>query len=257
MNLRSKSALWPLVMMVFALLVSACMPIQPTADGGAGETAADDPAASMAEGEIKTLFVNSERVECTGVGPMMCLQVRESQDADWQFFYSGIDGFFFVPGFLYELVVNVTPVADAPADASSLAYTLVEVVSKEPAYTGEPVALVGPTWLLRAFGEEAMVAYDETVSPVTLIFGEDGSLAGNAGCNNIIGGYVDDGSNLTIGPLGTTMMMCEEAAMAVETAFTSAFTGEPQPYTIRGDMLEIVYAAGVLTFQAQGMGEAT
>jgi heat shock protein HslJ len=181
---------------------------------------------------------------------MMCLQVRESEDEDWQFFYSGIDGFTFVPGYTYELIVNVTEIENPPADGSSLQYTLVQVVSRSPAYTGEPLPLVGTEWLLRAFGEEQMVRYDETTTPVTILFNQDGSVSGNAGCNNFTGGFTDDGATITVGPLATTMMMCPEEAMAVETAFLDGIQGT-HAYTINGDMLEIVYAAGVLTFEAQ------
>ncbi len=74
--------------LLLVLLLAACAPVQPEVDSGA-----------LPAGETKTLFINSERVPCVGVSPMMCLQVRESEQADWQFFYSGIDGFRFVPGF--------------------------------------------------------------------------------------------------------------------------------------------------------------
>lgn len=235
-------AVWPLAIMIFALLLAACAPIQPAAEG---ET--------MGAGEQKTLFINSERVPCVGVAPMMCLQVRESEEMEWQNFFGGIDGFVFVPGYTYEIIVNVTEIDNPPADASSLLYTLVEVVSKTPDYSGDPVPLVGTEWQLRAFGDEAIVRYDETATPVTIIFNEDGSVNGNAGCNNFMGGFTDDGATLTFDPLASTMMMCDEAAMAVEQAFLSALQGTLD-YTINGNMLEIVYAAGVLTFQAQGTG---
>jgi heat shock protein HslJ len=247
---RLSSALWPLLLLTVVLLVAACAPVQPAPSAEPGALAEE---AAPATPERKTLYVNSERVPCTGVAPMMCLQVRESEDADWQFFYSGIDGFFFVPGYLYEIVVDVIPVENPPADGSSLAYVLVELVSKTPDYSGEPLELVGPTWLLRSFGEETMVVYDEAVSPVSITFNADGTLNGNAGCNNYFGGYVDDGSSLTFEPLGATQMLCDENAMAVEQAVLGALSGT-QAYTINGNMLEIVYAGGVLTFQAEGTG---
>jgi len=242
---RNRPSFTLLVVLLFALLTAACAPLQFGAANGEPEQQAAPPA-----GGRKTLYINSERVPCTGAAPMMCLQVRESEDADWQFFYSGIDGFYFVPGYLYELVVQVTPVENAPADGSSLAYALVELVSKRPAYTGEPVSLVGPVWLLRAFGEESMVYYDEATTPVTMIFGADGSVSGQSGCNNFAGSHEDDGSNLTFGPLASTLMMCDEDAMTVEQTFLGALQGT-NAYTINGNMLEIVYGGGVLSFEAQ------
>ncbi len=252
MNRNSMSrGLWLVAILAVGLLLAACTAVQPSA----GEAAEPEASAPAVAGETMTMFINSERVPCTGVAPMMCLQVRESEDADWQFFYSGIDGFFFVPGYVYELVVQTMKIDNSPADASSIAYSLVEIVSKTPAYVGEPVAIVGTEWQLRSFGEEAMVRFDETVTPVTITLHEDMSVSGNAGCNNIIGSFTDSEGSLTFAPLGTTMMMCDEAAMAVEQAFLAALDGT-HAYTINGNMLEIVYAAGVLTFQAAGTGPA-
>jgi hypothetical protein len=82
---------------------------------------------------IKTLYVSSELVDCEGVGPQQCMQVRSAPDEPWELFYDQIDGFTFEPGFTYELRVRVTAVDNPPADASSLRYTLVDVVDKTPA----------------------------------------------------------------------------------------------------------------------------
>lgn len=83
---------------------------------------------------VKTLFVNDKLVDCEGgAGPRKCLQIRESEAGDWELFYASIAGFTFEEGHSYELRVDVKPVERPAADASSLAYTLVEVVAKKPA----------------------------------------------------------------------------------------------------------------------------
>jgi hypothetical protein len=97
-----------------------------------GSTAPPVRAAAPA-GIEKTFFVAPERKPCTGVAPMECLQVRESTDRPWQYFYSEIEGFTFEPGFDYELRVREEKVANPPADGSSLRLTLVRVVSKQAA----------------------------------------------------------------------------------------------------------------------------
>ncbi|HEX2027454.1 MAG TPA: DUF4377 domain-containing protein [Nitriliruptorales bacterium] len=79
---------------------------------------------------IKTLYVNSELVDCVGVEPRKCLQVREAPHGDWELFYDEIQGFDFEPGYRYELRVDVQQVEAPPADASSLRYELVEVIDK-------------------------------------------------------------------------------------------------------------------------------
>lgn len=50
----------------------------------------------------------------------------------------------------------------------------------------------------------------------------DGQMSGSAGCNNIFGGYELDGEQLTLGPVGSTMMACSEEQMARETEFLAA-----------------------------------
>jgi hypothetical protein len=88
---------------------------------------------SVPEMEIVTLFVGAEQVDCVGVAPQQCLQVRSAPDQDYQLFYSDIKGFEYEPGYDYELLVQKNPVENPPADASSLKWRLIEVISKTPA----------------------------------------------------------------------------------------------------------------------------
>lgn len=78
------------------------------------------------------LEVAEQRAPCVGVMPQQCLQVRERSDASWQLFYDGIDGFTYEPGYRYLLRVAERPVANPPADGSSLAYRLLFIISKTP-----------------------------------------------------------------------------------------------------------------------------
>ncbi|WP_392588886.1 DUF4377 domain-containing protein [Serratia ureilytica] len=85
------------------------------------------------EGQTEVLLVNSALVDCVGVGPMKCMQVRRSAQQPWELFYTGIEGFTFEPGYQYRLKVRVTPVENVPADASSLRYRLIEQLEKHKA----------------------------------------------------------------------------------------------------------------------------
>lgn len=76
------------------------------------------------------LYVNSQTKECSGVGPMTCLQVRTTEDQDWQLFYQKIEGFDYEPGYQYQLQVKKETVENPPADSSSIKYTLVKIISK-------------------------------------------------------------------------------------------------------------------------------
>ena len=76
------------------------------------------------------LWIGPERVECEGVAPMMCLQVAESAAGDYRLFYDTIEGFDYQEGTSYVIDVSITEVENPPADASSLQYTLVEIVEE-------------------------------------------------------------------------------------------------------------------------------
>ncbi|WP_062396532.1 META domain-containing protein [Methanogenium cariaci] len=67
-------------------------------------------------------------------------------------------------------------------------------------------------------GEWHMVSYRDaegkTVSAlegskVTAVFGTDGQVTGNSGCNTYFGSYTTDKPSISVGPLGLTLMYCE------------------------------------------------
>jgi hypothetical protein len=81
---------------------------------------------------IATLYVAPNRATCFAPWPMECLVAREESEPEWGFHYFGIDGFTHEPGYRYVLRVGIRPIPNPPADGSSLAYRLIQVVAKEP-----------------------------------------------------------------------------------------------------------------------------
>ncbi|MGY3942800.1 DUF4377 domain-containing protein [Aeromonas tecta] len=79
----------------------------------------------------ETLYIKSQLADCIGVAPMKCMQVRGQPGESWSFFYQQIEGFNFEPGYNYELEVSKEQLTDVPADASSVRYQLIKVVSKQ------------------------------------------------------------------------------------------------------------------------------
>ncbi|WP_334124987.1 DUF4377 domain-containing protein [Empedobacter brevis] len=78
------------------------------------------------------LTIAPETRECSaGAGKMQCMMVKEGDAAEWQYFYNYIDGFTHEPGYEYKVVVKKSKVENPPADASSVKYELVKVVSKK------------------------------------------------------------------------------------------------------------------------------
>lgn len=56
-------------------------------------------------------------------------------------------------------------------------------------------------------------------SNLTLAFGEDGRLAGSAGCNNYSAAYAVTDDTLSVGPVVATRKLCPEALMSQEARF--------------------------------------
>ncbi|WP_066015279.1 META and DUF4377 domain-containing protein [Endozoicomonas atrinae] len=86
---------------------------------------------NMEDGVTRFIYVAPEKTHCTGVGPMECLQIRESEDDPWTLFYGNIEGFEFKPGTAYRLRIKEFDVPNPPADASSKRWILDLVVEQE------------------------------------------------------------------------------------------------------------------------------
>ena len=90
----------------------------------------------------------------------------------------------------------------------------------EPA---KPAELAGTSWLVTGYnnGKQAVTS-PSAGSTLTVDFGSDGTVSGNAGVNTFTGPYEVDGKAVQIGPLATTRMMGPEDLMTQETAFLTA-----------------------------------
>jgi heat shock protein HslJ len=105
----------------------------------------------------------------------------------------------------------------------------------------EPTALTGTRWQLTYYnngrGGFTSALLD---TELTAEFNEDGQMSGSAGCNSYSGSYQIDGNNISIGPLASTMMMCEtpEGVMDQETEYLAALE-RAATYEIIGNQLEM------------------
>jgi heat shock protein HslJ len=101
--------------------------------------------------------------------------------------------------------------------------------------------LTGSSWQLISFnnGKGGMESNQATAN-IHFTFGDDGTLSGNAGCNDFNGSYTVDGETLTVGPLATTRKMCSEpeGVMDTEQAFLNDL-GNAAKFTIFGGTLTI------------------
>jgi heat shock protein HslJ len=85
-----------------------------------------------AAAKIKFVYVAPQKAACSaGVMHTTCLQIRERKEDPWQLWYGNIQGFNFEPGIAYRLRILEEQVANPPADASAIKWTLDMVVEQE------------------------------------------------------------------------------------------------------------------------------
>jgi heat shock protein HslJ len=197
----------------------------------------------------KTVYVGPEMVDCVGVAPQKCLLVKENLEDDWTSYYDQIEGFAYEPGYEYELRVLEQKIEDPPADASTIKWTLAEIVSKT-AVPQPGAGLEGTAWTLDTY----VSSQGQTVStlPDTEVMAkfQAGELGGNAGCNSYFGQYELDGNSLTVGPVAMTEMYClPEELMAQESDYLAALQ-RVASYQITNGQLQLSDAGGepLLTF---------
>jgi heat shock protein HslJ len=178
--------------------------------------------------EEAVLWVGPQKVDCVGVAPMKCLQVRWAENGPWEFFYDAIEGFTWEAGYLWKLKVRQQRLdpATVPADASSIRWSLVEVLEKTPAAPDPAAALPGRTWTLQKVETTGDNPMPSVLGAPTLQFGEENRISGATACNRFMGTATPEGATtLVIGPLATTRMMCEPDRMQQEQAYTQLLQG--------------------------------
>jgi heat shock protein HslJ len=108
-------------------------------------------------------------------------------------------------------------------------------------YKAQSQDLSGTSWEATSYnnGKQAVTGVLEGTT-LTADFGKDGNLSGNAGCNTYNGAYKVNGDQITIGPLASTMMACEEPAgvMEQETQYLAALQSAAT-YQIEGNVLQL------------------
>lgn len=197
--------------------------------------------------ETKALWINSARIDCVGVGPMQCLQVKYSPEEAWSNFYQDIEGFAYEPGYIYEVSVELIRMdpANVPADASSIRYKLVEVISKKP----DELLRLNDVWALTDIADTAVTVENSKKRPYIELNTRQMTLLGSDGCNNLRGSIKQVSANtLTFGPLMSTKKACPD--MVQPNAINAALNAVRQ-YRQEPGQLHLLDANGqvLLTFK--------
>ncbi len=171
------------------------------------------------QAQKETWWINSAKVDCTGVGPMSCFQIQkgeEIKDGEWMLFYDQVSGFEYEPGFIYELEVGVSKKTDpVPTDASSLTYELIEVISK----TQDPRLALTNGWKVLHVGAIKDPKSQKGEALTVELNGSQSTYFAETDCNSIRGAFSLEGLNgIRFGQAASTMMACPnmEAEMEIK-----------------------------------------
>jgi len=106
-------------------------------------------------------------------------------------------------------------------------------------FLGSTNALAKTSWDVTGYnnGNQAVVSPILNTNP-TIVFGDDGTISGSAGCNTYSGKYTLDGESISIGTLATTRRECiePEGIMEQESSFLT-YLEKANTWLIQGDML--------------------
>lgn len=172
--------------------------------------------------ETSTLWVNSEKVPCEGVAPQQCLQVQRGeilQEDAWELLYTNIEGFDYESGFIYKLKIAAEKLnpATVPADASSIKYTLIEVLDKKEVLVFADQRL-HDIWALEAIAGKPLETSQfsgRNRQPVLEIFIKEKRIGGTDGCNNLFGQITTvTGSKISFDKIGGTKMACSDMSLS-------------------------------------------
>jgi heat shock protein HslJ len=108
-----------------------------------------------------------------------------------------------------------------------------------------PFSIVG-SYSLTDIGSNSSVSALVPGSKITAIFAADGNLTGNGGCNGYFGGYTTSGNSLTIGPIGSTLMYCQDTS--AQESFYLSILGNASTYEKTIDQMKITDTNGNMLY---------
>lgn len=199
---------------------------------------------SYSKAEDIRMVIKEERANCTGMGPQTCYLVKYTTSKDWEFFYGGIVGFTYQPGYRYTLLVSRTKRANVPADASAYSYKVKRVLKRQKISRGIESTTINTAEANFVFNHKwnliQLNGNTQEESPAYLIFHrEDQRFNGSAGCNNIFGSYEFSKGAITFKQIGSTMMACSEEKMKLENDFVNMLNDKTFRYDIADQTLNL------------------
>jgi heat shock protein HslJ len=107
-------------------------------------------------------------------------------------------------------------------------------------------------WKLTAFGPVESPTPAVADAEAALTFNDDGTVTGSSGCNSLSGEYTVQDNQITFSALTSTLMACDDARNAQESAVMQVLTSTAQ-FEIETQTLTITNNGMVLVFTSVPM----
>ena len=162
----------------------------------------------------ETLWVNSIKSTCdAGAGKMQCLSIYRGDvidEADWELFYAGIEGFDFEPGYFQRIEISSETMdqSEVPADGSSIKYVLLNTLEKK----SDSRYLLHDIWVLERINGRPVGGVE--ILPRMEINLSSMKVHGNNGCNDYTGKVESvTSAEIRFGVIATTRKMCNDMSI--------------------------------------------
>lgn len=188
-----------------------------------------------AQTKNEVLNIADQKIDCRGVAPAKCLQIKRPQDERWTLLRQNIENFDYREGYTYIIRVRSAAAKNSTGDISNSRYKLRSVMYRERTVNENSPAnnadLTKNSWKVVAVddakinAEKASLRFDAVKN----------SVGGNGGCNVFGGSYELNGNGLKIGGVYSTKMFCD-ATSEIENKFLGNLERVTR-YEIRGGKL--------------------
>ena len=114
---------------------------------------------------------------------------------------------------------TAVPTSTSPPAPTETAAPTATQIPPQPTANIPGADLLETTWVMAGYLADMA---NETLTPaiqdvdVTLLFSDDGTLTGSAGCNSFSGSYLTDGKNIAITDIIASRLICEQPAGIME-----------------------------------------
>lgn len=178
----------------------------------------------------KIIYIASTLTDCENNSSQKCLQAKENNQDEWTVLNDSIEGFEHKDGFMQKIEVATTKVKNPSTGKSTISYTFVKLIYEEKEASKNKII---PQNYIGEWQVNSMIGMDSLAKQPSLVF-KDGSISGNAGCNNYGATYMLNENEITFSLGMVTKMYCTN--MAIEKTYFECLS-KTKTYKLFGDTI--------------------